>query len=332
MPLETTHGEMPLLAVRGLVRSFSVGGGMLKPRRKLQAVRGVSFEVERGKTLAIVGESGCGKSTVARMLLNLTKPESGEVVLSGRAVGRYERLEFARIVQPVFQDPYSSLNPRHTIFESVEAPLIVHRRFNRAGRRKRVEEMLGYVGLPKRNFDAYPSQLSGGQRQRAVLARALILEPQLIVCDEPTSALDVSIQAQILNLLTDIQRDIGVSYVLITHNMAVVEHMAHRVVVMYLGEVVEAAPAAELFASPRHPYTRALLGSTLTPDPSLGIPDLGLGTSFPDPMNVPSGCAFHPRCPVAISECSALAPLTWRHSGHEAACHLAAEHGPQPAI
>ncbi|MFE3836108.1 oligopeptide/dipeptide ABC transporter ATP-binding protein [Pseudogemmobacter sonorensis] len=311
----------PILAARNLSRSFRIGGGFGRPARLLQAVRGVSFDVRHGETLAIVGESGCGKSTVARMLLGLTQSQGGEVLLESRAVHRFDRLEFARKVQPVFQDPYSSLNPRRTIVESVEEPLIIHRLGDRARRRRKAEEMLGYVGLPRRLFDAYPRQMSGGQRQRAVMARALVLEPRLIVCDEPTSALDVSIQAQILNLLGDIQRDTGVSYVLITHNMGVVEHMAHQVAVMYLGRVIESGPAADVFARPGHPYTRALLASTLVPDPDLGIPDLALGASFPDPLNVPPGCAFHPRCPIRREDCSRKDPLRHHVEAHEAYCH-----------
>jgi peptide/nickel transport system ATP-binding protein len=226
-------------------------------------------------------------------------------------------------MQPVFQDPYSSLNPRRRIASIVALPLAVQGMGSAEERRARAIAALDKVGLPARYADSYPSQLSGGQRQRVAIARALVTEPEVVVCDEPTSALDVSVQAQILNLLIDLRQDLGLTYVFISHNLAVVEHLATRVAVMYLGRIVELAPAAELFARPRHPYTQALLASVLTPEPGLGIPDTRLGATVADPVNPPSGCAFHPRCPQAIDHCRMEAPPAVRVDHGFVACHLA---------
>ncbi len=315
-------GVRPLLEARDVGRRFSVNAGLFRARRVLQAVRGLDLELHRGEVLGIVGESGCGKSTLARMLLGLTPPTSGRICLDGQDIAGIDRKALARRVQPVFQDPYSSLNPRRSIASIVAMPLEVHGIGDAPGRRRRAIEMLERVGLPSRLAGHTPSQLSGGQRQRVAIARALVMRPEIVICDEPTSALDVSVQAQILNLLLDLQQEFGVSYLFISHNLAVVEHVATRVAVMYLGRIVEEADARTLFASPRHPYTQALLASVLTPEPGLGVPETGLGLSFPDPMNPPAGCAFHPRCARAMTRCAQDAPVLSRDRSGAVACHL----------
>jgi peptide/nickel transport system ATP-binding protein len=311
-----------LLETEGLHRTFSVRRGLFAPAVPLHAVAGVSLRVEKGEVLGIVGESGCGKSTLARMLLGLVPPTAGSIRLGGSELRALPRRELARRMQPVFQDPYSSLNPRRRVVDIVRLPLDVQRAGTAADRHKRALAALDKVGLPGRYADNYPNQLSGGQRQRVAIARALVTEPEIVVCDEPTSALDVSVQSQILNLLMDLRRDLGLTYVLISHNLAVVEHLATRVAVMYLGRVVELAPTAEIFVSPRHPYTQALLASVLTPVPGLGIPDAGLGATPPDPLNVPSGCPFHPRCPKAFAPCTGVVPAHKAAGGASVACHL----------
>src|SRR5215218_2267877 len=321
-------GMNALLSARGLAQFFTVGQGMFRPKRMLHAVNGVDLDIHRGEVVAVVGESGCGKSTLARMLLGLLPPSAGAITLEGRDLRSLGRREMARRVQPVFQDPYSSLNPRRTVASIVALPLAVHGFGSSAERRRSALEMLERVGLPARFADRYPRELSGGQRQRVAIARALVMRPEIVVCDEPTSALDVSVQSQILNLLLELQRELGLTYVFISHNLAVVEHIATRVAVMYLGQVVELSETAALFRDPRHPYTRALLASVLTPEPGLGIPDTGLGLAFPDPLNPPPGCPFHPRCPDAIGVCRVeMPPLV--DTGHGvAACHV---HAPPPA-
>ena len=313
-----------LIEAVGLTRTFEVSAGMFKSKRLLHAVNGVDLSVARGDVLGIVGESGCGKSTLARMLLGLVPPTQGSVRIDGIALGRMDRRERARRIQPVFQDPYSSLNPRRTIQSIVEFPLAVHGIGTAAQRRDRALEMLARVGLPERLAGQSAGQLSGGQRQRVAIARALVMNPEVVVCDEPTSALDVSVQAQILNLLMDLRREFNLTYVFISHNLAVVEHIATQVAVMYLGRIVEFNDAPALFAEPKHPYTRALLASVLTPEPGLGIPDMGLGLSFPDPTNPPSGCGFHPRCSQRMPVCDARVPelLACAGATGQVACHL----------
>ena len=312
--------QVPLLQADAVSRRFSIKTGPFRPRRDLHAVNGVDLALPRGGVLGIVGESGCGKSTLARMLLGLMPPSSGAIRLDGRDISTLSRRDVARQVQPVFQDPYSSLNPRRSIASIVSLPLEVHGIED--PRQHKAIEMLERVGLPPRLAGNTPGQLSGGQRQRVAIARALVMRPGLVICDEPTSALDVSVQAQIMNLLMDLRREFNLTYVFISHNLAVVEHIATQVAVMYLGRVVESAPTAELFARPRHPYTQALLASVLTPEPGLGLPDTGLGTSFPDPLHPPSGCPFHPRCRHAMPQCQDVRPALRGDAHGSVACHL----------
>ena len=311
-----------LIEARHLTRDFTVGGGFFQPRRVLHAVNGVDLTIHRGDVLAIVGESGCGKSTLARMLLGLLPASSGTISLDGVDIHKLGRQRLARRLQPVFQDPYSSLNPRRSIAGIVALPLEVHGIGSPAERRRQALEMLDRVGLPARYADSRPGQLSGGQRQRVAIARALVMQPEIVICDEPTSALDVSVQAQILNLLLDLRRDFDLTYVFISHDLAVVEHIATRVAVMYLGQVVEQSDTASLFSNPRHPYTQALLGSVLTPDPTLGLPETGLGLAFPDPLNPPAGCPFHPRCPRRMAHCDSQVPRAMTDGHGLVACHL----------
>ena len=272
--------------------------------------------------LGLVGESGCGKSTLAQALLGLLPVTSGDILISGEPISRLDGRAPARRIQPIFQDPYSSLNPRKTIGDIITLPLRVHRVGSPSEWPARMRQIMDMVGLPHRYVGNYPSQLSGGQRQRVAIARALIMRPELVICDEPTSALDVSVQSQILNLLLDLQGELGLTYLFITHNLAVVEHMAHRVAVMYLGRIVEEAETDQLFRDPQHPYTRALLASVLTPEPGLGVPDAQLGTAFPNPIDPPSGCTFHPRCPHAMPVCRTIAPKPLGTATGHVECHL----------
>ena len=311
-----------ILEARNVFKTFQISAGVFRPKRPLHAVNGVSLKVHRGEVLGLVGESGCGKTTLAKMLLGLLPPSSGELLIGGEPVGDAHRLHTARMIQPIFQDPYSSLNPRKTVGSIITLPLKVQNEPNPESWRKRVEDILDIVGLPKRVYGNYPNQLSGGQRQRVAVARALINRPQVVICDEPTSALDVSVQSQILNLLQDLRAELGLTYVLISHNLAVVEHMATRMAVMYLGRVVEAGESQRLFKKPQHPYTRALLQSVLTPEPGLGVPDAQLGAVYPNPVDPPSGCTFHPRCTDVMAHCSHAAPSPIPIETGHVECHL----------
>jgi len=313
----------PAIELRGLRREFRVRQGMFAPAKQVIAVDDVSFEVPAGSVLGVVGESGCGKSTLARLILGLLEPTAGEVLVDGQRLSGMDRRARARLIQPVFQDPFASLNPKRRIRDIVAMPLIAQGDIGRAERDRRVAEALERVGLSREQGMRFPAQLSGGQRQRVAIARALVLRPRIVVCDEPTSALDVSVQAQILNLLAELRRDLGLTYLFISHNLAVVEHIASEVAVMYLGRIVERAESEALFAAPRHPYTRALLASVLTPEPGLGVPDVGLGDIMPDPANIPPGCRFHPRCPVAIPRCATESPKVLADGRGLVECHLA---------
>ncbi len=313
----------PAIELRGLRREFTVRQGMFAPPRQVVAVDDVSFEVPVGSVLGVVGESGCGKSTLARLILGLLEPTAGEVLVDGQRLSGMDRRARARLIQPVFQDPFSSLNPKRRIRDIVAMPLIAQGNIGSAERERRVAEALERVGLSREQGLRFPAQLSGGQRQRVAIARALVLRPRIVVCDEPTSALDVSVQAQILNLLAELRRDLGLTYLFISHNLAVVEHIASEVAVMYLGRIVERAESEALFAAPRHPYTRALLASVLTPEPGLGVPDVGLGDTMPDPANIPPGCRFHPRCPAAIPRCATETPKIMMDARGLVECHLA---------
>jgi peptide/nickel transport system ATP-binding protein len=296
------------IEVRDVRREFQQRGGLAGSPSPVRAVDGVTFLLEAGDVLGVVGESGCGKSTLARLIMGLLPPTSGEVLVDGQSLVRMNRRERARLIQPVFQDPFSSLNPRQRVRDIVGLPLAAQGDLPKAKRTDRVMEMLARVGISSEMAERMPAQLSGGQRQRVAIARALVLYPRIVVCDEPTSALDVSVQAQILNLLAELRRELGLTYLFISHNLAVVEYIATEVAVMYLGRIVEHAPVQDLFRAPAHPYTQALLASVLTPDPALGIPDMGLGDSYPDPANIPSGCRFHPRCPRAFAKCAETMP------------------------
>jgi oligopeptide/dipeptide ABC transporter ATP-binding protein len=321
----------PLLEVRNLVKHFRVAGGLFGGRSGLvRAVDGVSFELRRGETLGLVGESGCGKTTTGRCILQLERPTSGEVIFEGRdltKLGDDELRAVRRKVQVIFQDPYSSLNPRMTVGQIIAEPLAVHGIVTeRKSRAQRVREILTHVGLLPQHAHRYPHQLSGGQRQRVGIARALAVEPALIICDEPVSALDVSIQAQIINLLEDLQAEFGLTYLFVAHDLSVVRHISDRVAVMYLGKIVEITDRKSLYDAPLHPYTKALLSAVPIPDPVLEArrERVMLGGEVPSPLNPPPGCVFHPRCPIAIDRCRQEVPeLREIRAGHRAACILA---------
>jgi len=319
-----------LLEVAGLTKHFPARGGAL-----IRAVDGVSFSLARGETLALVGESGCGKSTTARLALRLIEPTAGRIALDGQDIialpaGAMRRAR--RRAQIIFQDPYASLNPRLTVGEAIEEPMIVHGLGDAARRTARVAELLSLVGLAPWQAGRYPHEFSGGQRQRIGIARALAVEPELIVCDEPVSALDVSIQAQVVNLLKDLQARLGLAYLFIAHDLGVVKHMADRVAVMYLVRIVEVADKRSLFANPRHPYTRALLSAIPHPDPRQRGRVTPLGGDVPSPMAIPPGCRFHTRCPLAADICRRDDPPAVEIApGHTSACHFAATLPPVPA-
>lgn len=316
-----------MLQVSGLGGGYRIRNGMFGAVRDIVAVEGVSFSVDRNEVLGIVGESGCGKSSLAKMLLGLKQPSAGVVSLEGKPLSGIRRRDRARLVQAVFQDPLGSLNPRRTVASIIGMPLEAAGIGTSKDREARVAEVMGLCGLPQRFAARRPNQLSGGQRQRVAIARALVTSPQLVVCDEPTSALDVSVQAQILNLLQEIRERLGLTLVFISHNLAVVEFLATKVAVMYLGRIVEYGPAAEIFSNPRHPYTRALLESTLEAVPGKQTLPV-LPGRFASVFDRPSGCAFHPRCPAAQDTCASQRPQHVEIGKVLVECHL---HGPQSA-
>ncbi|AMO25399.1 ABC transporter ATP-binding protein [Ramlibacter tataouinensis] len=325
----------PLVQARDLARSFDVSPPLLnrvlegKPRQVLQAVDGVSFEIQRGKTLALVGESGCGKSTVAKLLVGLYEPSRGSVVFDGQdahaAYRTAQGRQLRRRIQMIFQDPYASLNPRWRVEDIVGEPLKEHGIITGEPQLgQRVGELLASVGLSPEDMEKYPHQFSGGQRQRISIARALATQPDFLVCDEPTSALDVSVQAQVLNIMKDLQRKQGLTYLFISHNLAVVRHVSDEVGVMYLGRLVELAGKHQLFSQPRHPYTRMLLDA-IPKMHDTGRARTPVQGEVPNPLNPPAGCAFHPRCPHANARCKAERPALLEIRGIRVACHAVEE-------
>ena len=322
------NDQTAALEITDVTCVFSIAQGFMRGKKPLHAVNGVSLKIAKGQVLGLVGESGCGKSTLARVLLGLQVPTTGEVRYHGQSAANFSRRDIARNIQPIFQDPYSSLNPTKNIESIISLPLRVHKVGEPSGWKKEVSKMLDLVGLPQRVAGSYPSQLSGGQRQRVAIARALIMRPEIIICDEPTSALDVSVQSQILNLLQDLRQELGLTYLLISHNLAVVEHMADRVAVMYLGKIVDESDTEPLFRNPRHPYSKALLESVLTPEPGLGVPESHLGAVFPNPIDPPSGCTFHPRCVKSMTICRSNVPQLVDNAHGQVACHLYSDDQP----
>jgi len=317
--------DTPLLKVRDLKKYFTVSTGAFKSKF-LKAVDGVSFSIKKGETLGLVGESGCGKTTVGRTLLQLYTPTSGEILYGGKPVKTKKDIrEFRKKATMVFQDPYSSLDPRMTVADIIAEPLDINRLYTtRAERRERVLELMGYVGLNSEHASRYAHEFSGGQRQRIGIARALAVDPEFIVCDEPVSALDVSIQAQIINMFDELRDRIGLTYLFIAHDLLVVRHISDRIAVMYLGKLVELAGADELYRDPLHPYSKALISAVPIPDPRAARENrrIILGGDIPSPINAPSGCPFHTRCPYATEICKSKMPeLTEISSGHFTACH-----------
>ncbi len=315
-----------VMTARDLTRHYEIARGLFKPAAHVQALNGVSFELQAGKTLAVVGESGCGKSTLARALTLIEQPSSGSLQIAGQEVAgadKAQRKQLRRDVQMIFQNPYASLNPRQKIGDQLGEPLLINTALSRLERRDKVQAMMQQVGLRPEHYQRYPHMFSGGQRQRIALARAMILQPKVLVADEPTSALDVSIQAQVLNLFMDLQEQFNTGYVFISHNLSVVRHVADDVLVMYLGRPVELGPSEHIYQRPLHPYTQALLSATPTlyPDPSK--PKIKITGELPNPLSPPSGCAFHQRCPHASERCQVELPALRLLDARQVACHHA---------
>ena len=333
--MNTTATAAPLLEVRELFKHFPVRRGLFgSVQGTVRAVDGVSFDLAVGETLGVVGESGCGKSTLGRLLLRLIEPSAGSIRFEGRDLGTLDTAALRaqrRAMQIIFQDPYSSLNPRMTVGQTLAEPLALHG-LHTGRHRERVAELLQTVGLAPEHAQRFPHEFSGGQRQRVGIARALAVEPKLIVCDEAVSALDVSVQAQVVNLLRDLQRRFGLAYVFIAHDLAVVKHIATRIAVMYLGRVVEIADKRALFAAPRHPYTQALLSAIPLAEPDAQRERVLLGGDVPSPLNPPSGCRFHTRCPHARPRCAEQDPVPEAVDSHLVACHFWREIDPPAAL
>ncbi|SHE60461.1 ABC transporter ATP-binding protein [Vibrio gazogenes] len=317
-----------LLEVKGLEKHFYAGKSLFKRTRSVcKAVDNVSFKIHQGKTLGLVGESGCGKSTLGRCILRLIEPSAGTVTISGQDITRMNARELKAMrkeMQMIFQDPFASLSPRMTIHDILREPLDIHNIGTVAQREEKIAEVMHTVGLRPQALNRYPHEFSGGQRQRVGIARALVLEPKLIIADEPVSALDVSVQAQVLNLIAELQETRGISFLFIAHDLAVVQHTCDEVGVMYLGKMVERAPAEILYRQPKHPYTQALLSAIPVPDPTHNTEHVPLIGDIPSPLNPPSGCAFHPRCKYATERCSREAPTLTQtqQDEHWIACHL----------
>ncbi|NDV21732.1 ABC transporter ATP-binding protein [Desulfovibrio sp. JC022] len=313
-----------ILEIKNVKRHYPVSNGLLSlSKATVKAVNGVTLEVKKGETLGLVGESGCGKSTLARLLTGLEKPDQGSINFNGRKLDEWTATERSTMLQMVFQDPYSSLNPRQRIGRIISESMRIHKSGSKDEIQQRVERLLVQVGLRPEHHKRYPHEFSGGQRQRVAIARAIAMNPDLIICDEPVSALDVSVQAQVLNLLKSIQQEFGLSYVFISHDLSVVSHISDRVAVMYLGQIMEITTAEELYHNPQHPYTQILLDAVPVPDPELQKEDVIISDDMPSPISPPTGCPFHPRCPKAMDVCSQDQPeLKETTNGHKVSCHL----------
>ncbi len=327
-PSETVGAGQVLLEVQGLKKHFPVTRGIVLSRVTgyVKAVDGISFQLRAGETLGLVGESGCGKTTTAKMVLMLDRPTEGTIEYMGQDIYEADessRKDYRSSVQAVFQDPWSSLNPRMRVKDLIAEPMVINWQLSKSEMRERVLKLLNDVGLSEYHANLYPHEFSGGQRQRLAIARALSLNPKIIVLDEPVSALDVSIRAQIMNLLKDLQNEYGVSYLLIAHHLATVRYMCHRVAVMYLGQIVEVAEVRELYTNPLHPYTKALMSAALPSHPDMEQEEMILTGEVPSPLNPPSGCTFHPRCPFVMDQCSHIIPEVKEVTpNHWVSCHL----------
>ncbi len=327
MSTSSSDTAAPLLEVRDLQMHFPVREGiLLRAKKSCRAVDGVNLSIAPGETLGLVGESGCGKSTLGKAIVRLYRPTAGQIIFQGDDLANESGADLKahrRQLQMIFQDPVESLNSRHTVGDIIAEPFVIHKMGDAAWRKTRVHELLAKVGLPANADERFPFEFSGGQRQRIGIARAIALEPKLIICDEPVSALDVSIQSQVLNLMLDLQREMNLSYLFIAHNLAVVKHVSDRIAIMYLGRIVELADADAIYQAPKHPYTRALISAIPTPDPSKKKQRIVLQGDVPSPIDPPSGCPFHPRCPHATDRCKAEMPLLrdTGETGQQVACH-----------